>query len=175
MHSYSFFLTHGQWYYLICYWSQEPLMEEYAIAAQLWKLSTCDVCEIARNSVLQSGLSHQVQTHTSTLSPTIAFRHYWFFFIFLCLSFVSRISSTLLGWTIWKTDQRGTTSAGPTWPRSAWPTDMRHCAMSSASSSTQSSLKVWATKRKKGRKESARLQTVLACKSLRYHKLLCIF
>lgn len=38
-------------------------MEEYAIAAQLWKLSTCDVCEIARNSVLQSGLSHQVQGH----------------------------------------------------------------------------------------------------------------
>ena len=36
-------------------------MEEYAIAAQLWKLSTCDVCEIARNSVLQSGLSHQVE------------------------------------------------------------------------------------------------------------------
>lgn len=35
-------------------------MEEYAIAAQLWKLSTCDVCEIARNSVLQSGISHQV-------------------------------------------------------------------------------------------------------------------
>lgn len=35
-------------------------MEEYAIAAQLWKLSTCDLCEIARNSVLQSGLSHQV-------------------------------------------------------------------------------------------------------------------
>lgn len=40
---------------------EEPLMEEYAIAAQLWKLSTCDVCEIARNSVVQSGLSHQVQ------------------------------------------------------------------------------------------------------------------
>lgn len=38
-------------------------MEEYAIAAQLWKLSTCDVCEIARNSVLQSGLSHQVDWH----------------------------------------------------------------------------------------------------------------
>lgn len=35
-------------------------MEEYAIAAQLWKFSTCDVCEIARNSVLQSGLSHEV-------------------------------------------------------------------------------------------------------------------
>lgn len=39
---------------------QEALMEEYAIAAQVWKLSTCDLCEIARNSVLQSGLSHQV-------------------------------------------------------------------------------------------------------------------
>lgn len=39
---------------------KEALMEEYAIAAQLWKLSTCDLCEIARNSVLQSGLSHQV-------------------------------------------------------------------------------------------------------------------
>lgn len=42
---------------------QEALMEEYAIAAQLWKLSTCDLCEIARNSVLQSGLSHQVKSN----------------------------------------------------------------------------------------------------------------
>ncbi|TRY88543.1 hypothetical protein DNTS_002827, partial [Danionella cerebrum] len=41
------------------HYTKEALMEEYAIAAQLWKLSTCDVCEIARNSVLQSGLSHQ--------------------------------------------------------------------------------------------------------------------
>lgn len=40
--------------------SQEPLMEEYAIAAQVFKLSTCDMCEIARNSVLQSALSHEV-------------------------------------------------------------------------------------------------------------------
>lgn len=38
-------------------------MEEYAIAAQLWKLSTCDVCEIARNSVVQSGLSHEEKKH----------------------------------------------------------------------------------------------------------------
>lgn len=35
-------------------------MEEYAIAAQVFKLSTCDMCEIARNSVLQSGMSHEV-------------------------------------------------------------------------------------------------------------------
>ncbi|XP_066541137.1 AMP deaminase 3b [Hoplias malabaricus] len=41
------------------HYTKEALMEEYAIAAQLWKLSTCDVCEIARNSILQSGLSHQ--------------------------------------------------------------------------------------------------------------------
>lgn len=39
---------------------QEPLMEEYAIAAQVFKLSTCDMCEIARNSVLQSAMSHEV-------------------------------------------------------------------------------------------------------------------
>ncbi|XP_075878528.1 AMP deaminase 3 isoform X2 [Nelusetta ayraudi] len=45
------------------HYTKEPLMEEYAIAAQLWKLSTCDVCEIARNSVLQSGLSHQDKQH----------------------------------------------------------------------------------------------------------------
>uniref|UniRef100_A0A8D3BV27 AMP deaminase n=1 Tax=Scophthalmus maximus TaxID=52904 RepID=A0A8D3BV27_SCOMX len=45
------------------HYTKEPLMEEYAIAAQLWKLSPCDVCEIARNSVLQSGLSHQEKKH----------------------------------------------------------------------------------------------------------------
>uniref|UniRef100_A0A3P9J4G2 AMP deaminase n=1 Tax=Oryzias latipes TaxID=8090 RepID=A0A3P9J4G2_ORYLA len=45
------------------HYTKEPLMEEYAIAAQLWKLSTCDVCEIARNSVLQSGLCHQEKKH----------------------------------------------------------------------------------------------------------------
>uniref|UniRef100_A0A8C3ADE7 AMP deaminase n=1 Tax=Cyclopterus lumpus TaxID=8103 RepID=A0A8C3ADE7_CYCLU len=45
------------------HYTKEALMEEYAIAAQLWKLSTCDLCEIARNSVLQSGLSHQDKKH----------------------------------------------------------------------------------------------------------------
>ncbi|TNN00123.1 hypothetical protein fugu_011369 [Takifugu bimaculatus] len=45
------------------HYTKEPLMEEYAIAAQLWKLSTCDLCEIARNSVVQSGLSHQEKKH----------------------------------------------------------------------------------------------------------------
>uniref|UniRef100_A0A8C4R7W7 AMP deaminase n=1 Tax=Eptatretus burgeri TaxID=7764 RepID=A0A8C4R7W7_EPTBU len=41
------------------HYTKEPLMEEYAIAAQVWKLSTCDMCEISRNSVLQSGYSHE--------------------------------------------------------------------------------------------------------------------
>uniref|UniRef100_A0A7N4V5Z0 AMP deaminase n=2 Tax=Sarcophilus harrisii TaxID=9305 RepID=A0A7N4V5Z0_SARHA len=40
------------------HFTKEPLMEEYAIAAQVFKLSTCDMCEVARNSVLQCGLSH---------------------------------------------------------------------------------------------------------------------
>ena len=39
---------------------QEPLMEEYSIAAQVWKLSSCDMSELARNSVLMSGFPHKV-------------------------------------------------------------------------------------------------------------------
>lgn len=67
--------------------TKEPLVEEYGVAAkvliplfcdnklivsagslfflfyvilpfQVWKLSSCDLCEIARNSVYQSGFSH---------------------------------------------------------------------------------------------------------------------
>lgn len=65
--------------------TKEPLVEEYSIAAsvsvlgwytfwtimllwsevlhfqQVWKLSSCDLCEIARNSVLQSGFSHALK------------------------------------------------------------------------------------------------------------------
>lgn len=35
-------------------------MEEYSIAAQVWKLSACDMSELARNSVLMSGFPHRV-------------------------------------------------------------------------------------------------------------------
>ena len=45
-----------------CLPSQEPLMEEYSIAAQVWKLSSVDMCELARNSVLMSGFSHEVDS-----------------------------------------------------------------------------------------------------------------
>ncbi|KAK7317507.1 hypothetical protein RJT34_01805 [Clitoria ternatea] len=43
--------------------TKEPLLEEYSVAAKVWKLSACDLCEIARNSVYQSGFSHQAKLH----------------------------------------------------------------------------------------------------------------
>ncbi|RXN18979.1 AMP deaminase 2-like isoform X2 [Labeo rohita] len=45
------------------HFTKEPLMEEYSIAAQVWKLSSCDMCELARNSVLMSGFSHRAKSH----------------------------------------------------------------------------------------------------------------
>ncbi|KGN54386.1 AMP deaminase isoform X1 [Cucumis sativus] len=45
------------------HFTKEPLVEEYSIAASLWKLSSCDLCEIARNSVYQSGFSHALKSH----------------------------------------------------------------------------------------------------------------
>lgn len=44
---------------LMFHQTQEPLIEEYSIAARVWGLSPNDLCEIARNSVLQSGFSAQ--------------------------------------------------------------------------------------------------------------------
>lgn len=38
-------------------------MEEYSIATQVWKLSSCDMSELARNSVLMSGFPHEVKKH----------------------------------------------------------------------------------------------------------------
>lgn len=38
--------------------TQEPLIEEYSIAARVWGLSPNDLCEIARNSVLQCGFGY---------------------------------------------------------------------------------------------------------------------
>lgn len=37
------------------HFTKEPLIEEYSVATQIYKLSSTDMCEIARNSVLQSG------------------------------------------------------------------------------------------------------------------------
>lgn len=48
---------------LMFHFTKEPLMEEYSIAAQVWKLSSVDMCELARNSVLMSGYEHKVKQH----------------------------------------------------------------------------------------------------------------
>ncbi|KXS16152.1 AMP deaminase [Gonapodya prolifera JEL478] len=45
------------------HFTKEPLIEEYSVAAQIWKLSGVDMCEIARNSVLQSGWEAQIKRH----------------------------------------------------------------------------------------------------------------
>ncbi|XP_047512528.1 AMP deaminase 2 isoform X4 [Pieris napi] len=50
------------------HFTKEPLMEEYSIAAQVWKLSSCDMCELARNSVLMSGFPHEMKQYW--LGPT---------------------------------------------------------------------------------------------------------
>ncbi|KAG8451136.1 hypothetical protein GDO86_003412 [Hymenochirus boettgeri] len=45
------------------HFTKEPLMEEYSIATQVWKLSSCDMCELARNSVLMSGFPNKVKSY----------------------------------------------------------------------------------------------------------------
>ncbi|XP_022891590.1 probable AMP deaminase [Olea europaea var. sylvestris] len=45
------------------HFTKEPLVEEYSVAAKVWKLSSCDLCEIARYSVYQSGFSHAAKLH----------------------------------------------------------------------------------------------------------------
>lgn len=55
---------------LMIHVTKEPLVEEYSVAAQVWKLSPIDMCEIARNSVLQSGYDHLSKAHWLG-------NHYW--------------------------------------------------------------------------------------------------
>jgi AMP deaminase len=43
--------------------TKEPLVEEYSVAAQVWKLSSTDLCEVARNGVLHSGFPHGCKKH----------------------------------------------------------------------------------------------------------------
>ncbi|CAJ0756988.1 17039_t:CDS:10 [Entrophospora sp. SA101] len=75
------------------HYTKEPLIEEYSVAAQIWKLSACDMCELARNSVLQSGFEMMLKKHwlgskwflpgpdgndihrTNTPNVRISFRH----------------------------------------------------------------------------------------------------
>ncbi|KAF4829334.1 AMP deaminase [Colletotrichum tropicale] len=41
--------------------TKEPLMEEYAVAAQIYKLGSVDMCELAKNSVKQSGFENAIK------------------------------------------------------------------------------------------------------------------
>lgn len=44
-------------------YTKEPLIEEYSVAAQIYKLSGVDMCELARNSCLQSGWEANIKKH----------------------------------------------------------------------------------------------------------------
>ncbi|KAF9175632.1 AMP deaminase [Mortierella sp. AD011] len=45
------------------HFTREPLMEEYSVAAQIWKLSAADMCEVSRNSVQHSGFENKIKKH----------------------------------------------------------------------------------------------------------------
>jgi len=49
---------------LIIHLTEDALIEEYVISARTFRLSMCDMCEIARNSVLQCGFER-------------TFKHWW--------------------------------------------------------------------------------------------------
>ncbi|KAJ9467163.1 AMP deaminase [Diplonema papillatum] len=42
--------------------TQEPLVEEYSVASKLWRLSSTDLCEIARNSTRHCGFDHAMKS-----------------------------------------------------------------------------------------------------------------
>lgn len=44
-------------------YTKEPLIEEYSVAAQIYKFSSVDMCELARNSVVQSGYEWAIKKH----------------------------------------------------------------------------------------------------------------
>ncbi len=48
---------------LMLHYTKDPLVEEYSVAAQVWRLSATDLCEMARNSVLQSGFEDVFKRH----------------------------------------------------------------------------------------------------------------
>ncbi|KAI7824759.1 hypothetical protein BC939DRAFT_449169 [Gamsiella multidivaricata] len=45
------------------HFTREPLIEEYSVAAQIWKLSGADMCEISRNSVRHSGFENKIKKY----------------------------------------------------------------------------------------------------------------
>lgn len=45
------------------HFTAQHLLEEYSCATQIYKLTAADMCELARNSVMQSGWETQVKKH----------------------------------------------------------------------------------------------------------------
>lgn len=66
-------------------------MEEYSIAAQVWKLSSCDMCELARNSVLMSGFPHKVCTTSMSVCKVLTKMRNIFLGTILCLKIAKLI------------------------------------------------------------------------------------
>jgi len=48
---------------LMLHYTKDPLLEEFSVAAQVWKLGATDQAELARNSVLQSGWDARYKRH----------------------------------------------------------------------------------------------------------------
>ncbi|VDO64788.1 unnamed protein product, partial [Onchocerca flexuosa] len=66
------------------HFTKATLMEEYSIAAQVWKLSSCDMCELARNSVKvhwlgpnynEEGVLGNDVSRTNVPDIRVSFRH----------------------------------------------------------------------------------------------------
>ena len=72
-----FHITKVTWWVWSCcimchrHWLQEPLIEEYSIAAQVWKFTSCDMSELARNSVLMSDFEHHVSSSIALSNSTM--------------------------------------------------------------------------------------------------------
>jgi AMP deaminase len=82
---------------LLLHVTKDPLVEEYSVASQVWKFSPTDVCEIAKNSVLMSGLEHPFKSHF--VGETYYLKgvqgndiHCVSFFFFFSLSFLLSLS-----------------------------------------------------------------------------------
>jgi len=45
------------------HFTKEPLLEEYSVAAHIYKFSQASLAELARNSVIQSGFEMEVKRH----------------------------------------------------------------------------------------------------------------
>ena len=51
----------------------DAILEEYSVARQVYGLSNCDACELARNSVLQSGFEHPFKRHFQRTTGKLEF------------------------------------------------------------------------------------------------------